>query len=129
MDRQQRKGPPASAADKTRNRNAFFLELREQVNGISPVGGNLPIAIRLTTDRTGRSKEGEKIDLTGKKRFFVFPNRLKCVNVGKLNFAAPCPRGGRLLDSTPVGLPLAGLGYFTEVNFLPRNLAHSYIIG
>jgi hypothetical protein len=65
LDRQRRKGPPASAAHKPRNRNAFFPELREQLNGISPVGSNLPIARLLTTDRTRRPKEGEKIDPSG----------------------------------------------------------------
>jgi hypothetical protein len=103
LDRQRRKGPPASAAHKTRNRNAFFPELREQLNGISPVGGNLPIASRFTTDGTGRPKEGEKIDLTGKKSFLVFPNRLNCVRVGKLNLSAPCPRGDRLWAAQTFG--------------------------
>jgi hypothetical protein len=103
LDRQRRKGPPASAADKARNRNAFFLELREQLNGISPVGGNLAIASLLATDRTGRTEKREKIDPTGKKRFLVFPNRLACVRVGKLNVSAPCPRGGRLWAAQTFG--------------------------
>jgi len=112
LNRQRRKSPLASAAHKTRNRNAFFPELRKQLNGISPVGGNLPIATLLTTDRTRRPQEGEKIDLPGKKRFLVFPNRLKGVRVGKLNLSAPCPRGGRLLASTPLGLPPCGAWLF-----------------
>lgn len=103
LDRQRRKSPPASAADKPRNRNAFFLELREQLNGISPVRGNLLIASLVTTDRTGRPQEGEEIDLTGKKRCLVFPNRLTCVRVGKLNVSAPCPRGGRLWAAQTFG--------------------------
>ena len=112
LDRQRRKGPPASAADKARNRNAFFPELREQLNGISPVGGNLPIASLLTTDRTGRPKEGEKIDLTGKKALLVFPNRLQCVRVGKLNLSAPCPRGAGFGLLKPFGLPPCGAWLF-----------------
>jgi len=96
LARQYGKGPLLLIAKKAGNRNALFLELREQVNGISPVGSNLPVAILLATDRTGRSKEREKINLTGKKKFLVFPNRFVCVRVGKLDFSAPCPQGGRL---------------------------------
>ena len=118
LNRQRRKSPLASAAHKTRNRNAFFPELRKQLNGISPVGSNLPIASPLTTDRTRRPQEGEKIDLPGKKRFLVFPNRLQCVRVGKLNLSAPCPRGGRLLASTPLGLPPCGAWLFYRGQFL-----------
>jgi hypothetical protein len=112
LDRQRRKSPPASAADKTRNRNAFLPELREQLNGISPVGGNLAIASLLTTDRTGRPQEREEIDLTGKKRFLVFPNRMQCVRVGKLNLSAPCPQGADFGLLKPLGLSPCGAWLF-----------------
>jgi hypothetical protein len=73
-------------AEKAGNGHALFPELREQVNGISPVGGNSPVAILLATNRTGRAKEREKVNLTGEKRFPVFPNALVCVRVRKLDF-------------------------------------------
>jgi hypothetical protein len=41
----------------------FFLELREQLNAVAPVGSHRPIAIRTATDRTVLSNEGEKIYL------------------------------------------------------------------
>ena len=93
LGRQYRKGPLPLIAEKTGNRNALFLKLREQVNGISPVGGNLSVAILLATDRADRSKERDKINLTGKKRFLVFPNALVCVRVGKLDFRRLAPKG------------------------------------
>jgi hypothetical protein len=96
LDRQYGKGPLLLIAKKAGNRNELFLELREQVNGISPVGRNLPVAPLLATEWTGRAKEREKINLTGKKRLLVFPNALVCVRVRELNFSAPCPQGGRL---------------------------------
>jgi hypothetical protein len=104
LARQYGKGLLPLIAEKAGNRNALFLELREQVNSISPVGSNLPVAILLATDRTGRSKEGEKLYLTGKKKFLVFPDALVCVRVRKLDFSAPCPQGGRLRDLKPFSL-------------------------
>jgi hypothetical protein len=118
LDRQHRKRSLPSAAHKTRNRNAFFLELREQVNGVSPVRANLTVATLLTTDRTGQANEGEKIDFLGKKRFLVFPNARVCVRVGKLNLSAPCPRGGRLWALTPWGLSPCGTWLFYQGQFL-----------
>jgi len=95
LGRQRRERPQPAAAHKPRNRNALFLELREQVRGIAPVGGNGSIATGLAANRTVRPKEGAKINLAGEKRLLVFPNCLKCVRKGKLNLSAPCPRGGR----------------------------------
>lgn len=103
LDRQYRKSPLPAAADKTGNGNAFFLELREQVNGVSPVGANLTVATLPTTDWAGRAKVRGKIDFLGKKRFLVFPNALVCVRVRKLNLSAPCPRGGRLRAAQTFG--------------------------
>jgi hypothetical protein len=36
---------------------------------------------------TGGADPGMKIDLTGEKRFFIFPKALKCVKVGYLNLS------------------------------------------
>jgi hypothetical protein len=86
LGRQDRKGALPFIAQKAGNRNALFPELREQVNGISPVGGDSPVAILLATNGTGRAKERDKVNLTGEKRFPVFPNALVCVRVRKLDF-------------------------------------------
>jgi hypothetical protein len=118
LDRQERKRSLPLFAEKTGNRNTLFLEFREQVNGVPPVGGDLSVATLLTADRTGQTKEGEKIDLVGKKRFLVFPNALVCVRVGKLNLSAPCPRGGRLWALTPWGLSPCGTWLFYQGQFL-----------
>ena len=67
LDRQQRKGSAASSAQKTGNRNPILLETRKQLNGIAPVRQNLPITVKIATDRTHRSNNGEKINLSGKK--------------------------------------------------------------
>ena len=103
LDRQYGKGPLLLIAHKAGNRDALFLELGEQVDGISPVGGNLPVAPLLAADRTGRAKEREKVNMTGKKRFLVFPNALVCVRVRKLDFSAPCPQGSRLWAAQTFG--------------------------
>jgi hypothetical protein len=118
LGRQERKGALPFIAEKASNRNALFLELREQVNGISPVGCNLPVASLLVTDRTGRAKEREKVNLTGKKRFLVFPNALVCVRVRKLDFSAPCPLGSRRTALTPLGLLPCGAWLFYQGQLL-----------
>ena len=96
LNRQQRKGPLVFAAQKAGNRNPALLKTRKQLNGIPPVGGNRPVAIKIATDRASTAKEGEKIDPTGQKRFSVFPKRLESVIVGQLNLSAPCSRGAGL---------------------------------
>lgn len=101
LGRQDRKGVLPFIAQKAGNGHALFPELREQVNGISPVRGDLPVAILLATNRTGRAKERDKINPTGKKGFPVFPNALVCVRVRKLDFSAPCPQGSRRTALTP----------------------------
>jgi len=103
LARQYGKGSLPLVAEEAGNRNALFLELWEQVNGVSPVGGNLPVTVLLATDRTGSPNEREKINLTGEKRFLVFPNGLVCVRVRKLNLSAPCPPGGRLRAAQTFG--------------------------
>ena len=81
MDRQQRKGYALLAAHKARNRNSLLLQLWKQLNGIPPVTRDLPIAIKIATDRTHTSYVGKEINLVGQKRFCVFPNGFECVNV------------------------------------------------
>ncbi len=108
----------------------FFPELREELNGIPPIGGDLSIAIRTATDRASRSNGGEKINLTGQKRFPVFPKGLEFVKVGELNLSAPRSQGGRSLGCSNLwACLLAGLGYFSKVNSLPQSFVHPYIIG
>jgi len=117
LARQYGKGSLPLVAEEAGNRNALFLELWEQVNGVSPVGGNLPVTVLLATDRTGSPNEREKINLTGEKRFLVFPNGLVCVRVRKLNFRRLARMGaGEGLSHHWVCF-LAGLGYFTKVNY------------
>jgi hypothetical protein len=82
LDWQQGKGPPPPSAYKTRNGNPLLLQPREQFNGVPPVRGDLSITIRSTTDGASGTNIGEKIDLTGQKRFLVFPNGFECVKVG-----------------------------------------------
>ena len=82
LDWQQGKGPPPPSAYKTRNGNLLLLELWKQFNDVAPVRGDLSITIRGTTDGASRTNIGEKIDLTGQKRFLVFPNGFECVKVG-----------------------------------------------
>ena len=89
--------------EKAGNRDALFLKLGEQVDGISPVGRTFPVAPLPATDRACRAKEREKVNLTGKKRLLVFPNALVCVRVGKLDFSAPCPQGSRLWAAQTFG--------------------------
>jgi len=67
---------------KAGNGDPLLLEARKQLDGISPVGGDLPIAIYLPAYGAGRAKVGEKIDPSGQERFFIFPNRFEFVNVG-----------------------------------------------
>jgi len=118
LGRQYGKGLLPPVAQKAGNRNALFPELREQLNGISPVGGNLTVATLLATHRAGRSKERDKINLTGKKTFLVFPNALVCVRVGKLDFSAPCPQGSRRTALTPLGLLPCGAWLFYQGQLL-----------
>ena len=101
LDRQQGEGSPAPSAQKAGNGNAFLRKPWKQLNRIPPVGSDLSVAVLLSTDGAGRSDEGGKINPTGKKRFLVFPNRLTCVRVGKLNRSAALPAGGRSSAATP----------------------------
>jgi hypothetical protein len=70
------------SAHKAGNGNPLLLKTRKQLNGISPVWSDLPIAIYLAADGAGRPNEGVKIDLMSQERFFVFPNRFEFVIVG-----------------------------------------------
>jgi hypothetical protein len=82
LNGEQRKGFPTSSAHKAGNGNPLLGEAWKQLNGISPVGSDLPIALCLPAYGAGRAKVGEKIDLMSQERFFVFPNRFEFVNVG-----------------------------------------------
>ena len=103
LDRKQRKRHSASSAQKARNGNPLLLKARKQLNGIAPVRRNLPIAMKSSTDRAQRPKVGYEINPAGQKRFRVLPNRLKSVNVGKLNLRLPCSPGGRSSGCQTIG--------------------------
>jgi hypothetical protein len=119
LQRQQGEGSPPLAADKPRNGDPLFLELREELNGIAPIRGDLPIAVRFPTDGTQRSKGGGKINTTGKKRFPVFPRGLEFVNVGQLDFSVPRSQGGRLWAAQTFG-PVSPGGLV----ILPRSIPY-----
>jgi hypothetical protein len=95
LDWQEGKALFPLPAEKTGNGDLLFPELREELDGKPPIGGDLSIAIRTTTDGTDRSNGGRKINLTGQKRFAVFPKGLESVKVGELNLSAPRSQGGR----------------------------------
>jgi len=95
LDRQEGKGPFSLPAHKTSNGNLLLPELGEELNGIPPIWGDLPITVRTATDRAEGSNGKRKINLTGQKRFPVFPKGLEFVKVGELNFSAPGSQGGR----------------------------------
>jgi hypothetical protein len=119
LDRQQGEGPRASSAQEARNGNPFLLEDRKQLSRVPPVGDDLSIAVLLPTDGAGCSDEGGKINPTGKKRVLVFPNRLTCVRVGKLNrSAALLTREVGLLAPTPSGLPPGKSWLFFQGQYL-----------
>jgi hypothetical protein len=118
LDGQQGQGSPAPSAQKAGNGNPFLRKARKQLGRISPVGGNLAIAALLPTEGAGWSNEGEKVNPTGKERFLVFPNRLTCVRVGKLNRSAALPTGDRSSALTPSGLLPCGSWLFCQGQFL-----------
>jgi hypothetical protein len=78
--------------------------------------------VLLPTDGAGRSDEGGKINPAGKKRFLVFPNRLACVRVGKLNRSATLPTGGRSLAAIPLSLLPCGPWLFFRGQFLTSEI-------
>jgi hypothetical protein len=82
LNRQQREGRLPLSAQKPGNGDPLLFKLRKQLDGISKVWGNLPVALYLAADRTLGTNNGEKIDMAAKKRFFIFENRLKSVIVG-----------------------------------------------
>jgi hypothetical protein len=130
LDRQQRKAPPTASAYKAGNGNPLLSEARKQLNGISPVGSDLPIAIKAAAYGTGGPNEGVKIDLMSQERFFVFPNRFEFVNVGELNWSAALPMRVQVFRLVHhLNCSLIGLGCNYKVNFLTRLFVHPYIIG
>jgi len=123
LDRQKGKRSFPLRAEKTSNGDLLFSELRGKLNGIPPIGGDLSIAIRTATDGADASNGGRKINLTGQKRFAVFPKRLEFVKVGELNLSAPCPQGGRFWVAQTFG-PASLLGLVIFPRSIPY-LAHS----
>ncbi|RJR21693.1 MAG: hypothetical protein C4582_07635 [Desulfobacteraceae bacterium] len=91
--------------------NFSFFEFRKQINGISPVIFNAFITMETTADGTCETDVSHKIDCVRKESFFVFPNGLKSVNVGKLNSSAALParRQGPWLPQTVWPVSLQGL--------------------
>jgi len=123
LNRQKGKGSSLLPAEKTSNGDLLFPELREELNGIAPIRGELSIAIRTAADGARMSNRRRKINLTGQKRFPVFPRGLEFVKVGELNLSAPCPQGGRLLAAQTFG-PASLLGLVIFSRSIPY-LAHS----
>jgi len=81
LNRQQRKGFLPLSAQKPGNGNPLLFKLRKQLDSIPKVGGNRSVAISIAADRTLWTNNGEKIDMAGQKRFFIFENRFKSVIV------------------------------------------------
>ena len=86
----------------------MFAKFRKQLDGITKIGGYLPVTVALATDRTNRTDKRKKIDLAAKKRFFIFQNRFKSVIVGQLNFFG--------------SLALKGAGRQAAQTFVPASL-------
>ena len=128
LDRKQRKSHSPPTAQKARNGNPLLLEAGKELNGIAPIGGNLSVAMGITTDGTGRSNKGEKIDLTLQKRFLVFPNRLESVNVGKLNSSAALPTGLAGLWSAQTFGPASSEGLVIFTRSIPYLAIPSTVI-
>jgi len=123
LDRQVGKGPSLLPAHKACNRGLLFPKLREELNGIPPIRGDLSITVRLAADGAVRSNGGRKINLTGQKRFPVFPKGIEFVKVGELNLSAPRSQGGGLLAAQTFG-PASLLGLVIFSRSIPY-LAHS----
>ena len=118
LNRQEGKSPSPFIAHKASYGDLILLELGEKLNGIPPIGGDLSIAIRTIADGAKGSNGGRKINLTGQKRFAVFPKGLEFVKVGELNFSAPCSQGGRLWAAQTGGLPPCRAWLFFRGQFL-----------
>jgi hypothetical protein len=99
---QERKSPLPLATQKASHGNPLFPELRKKLNRIPPVRSHLSITMEAATERTGGTNPGIKIDLTGEKRFFVFPKALECVTVTKLNLSGAGAQGGRASGSQTI---------------------------
>jgi hypothetical protein len=122
LDGQQGQGCPPPSTQEASNGNAFLRKPWKQLNRVPPVGSDLTVAVLLSTDGAGGSDDGGKVNPPGKKRFLVFPNRLTCVRVGKLNCSATLPTGGRSLALTPLGLLPCGSWLFFQGQFLTSEI-------
>ena len=118
LDRKKGEGSLVLAAEKPRNGDQLFFELREQINGMAPIRVDLPIAVQSAADRADRSNGSGKIDTAGKKRFLVFQKGLEFVNVGQLDFSVPRSQGGRLWASQTFG-PASLLGVVSLRRSIP----------
>ena len=108
----------------------LLFKLLKQLDGIPKVWGNLSVAVYIVADRTRWTNIGEKIDMAGEKRFFVFENRFKSVTVRQLNFSALwLSRGWASGCSNLWACLLGALGYFKKVNSLPPYFHNPFIIG
>ena len=120
----ERKGLAGTAAQGAGDGDGFLFELREQLNGVSLVRGDLPVASGFSADGADRTYGREDIDFSGKERFLVFPNGLAGGMVRKLNLSAPCPQGSMLgchaIAVLPCGAWLNDQGQFlTSLVCLP----------
>lgn len=122
LDGQQGQGSSAPSAQKASNGNALLRKPWKQLNRIAPIGGDLPIAALFPADGAGRSDDGGKVNPAGKKRFLVFPNRLTCVRVWKLNLSAALPTGGRSSVARPLSLLPCGSRLFFQGQFLTSEI-------
>jgi hypothetical protein len=130
LNRQQRKSFLPLSAQKPGNGNPLLFKLRKQLDSIPKVGGNRSVAISIAADRTLWTNNGEKIDMAGQKRFFIFENRFNSVIVRQLNFSALWLSRGQASGGSDLWACLLGaLGYFKQVNFLPPYFRISFIIG
>jgi hypothetical protein len=113
LNRQQREGRLPLSAQKPGDGNPLLFKLRKQLDGISKVWGNLPVARYPTADGTLMTNNGEEINMARKIGFFIFENRFKSVIVGQLNFSALwLSRGWTSGCSNLWACLLGALGYF-----------------
>jgi hypothetical protein len=66
LDGKERKGLAGAIAQGPGNGDEFLFIRGEQVNGVSLVRGDLPVAVGLSADRANRAYIRENIDFAGK---------------------------------------------------------------
>lgn len=105
LNGKKRKGFAETPTQGPGNRDELFSVLGKQVNGVSLVRGDLPVAVGSSTDRANGTDERGNIDFSGIECVLVFPNGPEGVMVGKLNLSAPCPQGSTFGCHTEMVLP------------------------